>query len=417
MNQHNFLPGKIKVCQICNSDRLIDIINLGDQPLANTLQKKLNDKISLEKYPINVVRCSDCTLLQIDYIVDQTKVYHVNYPYLPGITQTVDNEQKELADYLYNKLSLKTGDTVLDIGSNDGSLLKHFKSKRLDVVGVEPTNIAKLANENEVYTLQSFFNENIAEKIIREKGKIKLITSTNVFAHMSTLGEVMDGIVKVIDDDGYFCFENHYIMEILNKVQYDTFYHEHLRTYSLISLLRLFEMYDLNLFHAQIVSRYGGSIRCIVSKKKIDKTENFKRLLKIEKEALIENVTETYDKFINNIISSRTELLKILSKIKSENKTIIGKSCPARAVVLLNYCEINNQSLDYVAEQPTSLKLDYYIPGTKLKIINDDYLLKNQPDYILLLAWHLSEPIINKWKKKGLKSKFIVPLPKIKIYE
>lgn len=176
-------------------------------------------------------------------------------------------------------------------------------------------------------------------------------------------------------------------------------------------------MYDLNLFHAQIVSRYGGSIRCIVSKKKIDKTENFKRLLKIEKEALIENVTETYDKFINNIISSRTELLKILSKIKSENKTIIGKSCPARAVVLLNYCEINNQSLDYVAEQPTSLKLDYYIPGTKLKIINDDYLLKNQPDYILLLAWHLSEPIINKWKKKGLKSKFIVPLPKIKIYE
>jgi len=417
MNQHNFLPGKIKVCQICNSDKLIDIINLGDQPLANTLQKKLNDKISLEKYPINVVRCSDCTLLQIDYIVDQTKVYHVNYPYLPGITQTVDNEQKELADYLYNKLSLKTGDTVLDIGSNDGSLLKHFKSKRLDVVGVEPTNIAKLANENEVYTLQSFFNENIAEKIIREKGKIKLITSTNVFAHMSTLGEVMDGIVKVIDDDGYFCFENHYIMEILNKVQYDTFYHEHLRTYSLISLLRLFEMYDLNLFHAQIVSRYGGSIRCIVSKKKIDKTENFKRLLKIEKEALIENVTETYDKFINNIISSRTELLKILSKIKSENKTIIGKSCPARAVVLLNYCEINNQSLDYVAEQPTSLKLDYYIPGTKLKIINDDYLLKNQPDYILLLAWHLSEPIINKWKKKGLKSKFIVPLPKIKIYE
>jgi len=264
MNQHNFLPGKIKVCQICNSDKLIDIINLGDQPLANTLQKKLNDKISLEKYPINVVRCSDCTLLQIDYIVDQTKVYHVNYPYLPGITQTVDNEQKELADYLYNKLSLKTGDTVLDIGSNDGSLLKHFKSKRLDVVGVEPTNIAKLANENEVYTLQSFFNENIAEKIIREKGKIKLITSTNVFAHMSTLGEVMDGIVKVIDDDGYFCFENHYIMEILNKVQYDTFYHEHLRTYSLISLLRLFEMYDLNLFHAQIVSRYGGSIRCIV---------------------------------------------------------------------------------------------------------------------------------------------------------
>jgi hypothetical protein len=417
MDQHNFLPGKIKVCQICNSNRLIDVINLGDQPLANTLQKKLDDKISLEKYPINVVRCGDCTLLQLDYIVDQTKVYHADYPYLPGITQTVDNEQKELSDYLYDKLNLKTGDIVLDIGSNDGSLLKHFKNKKLDVVGVEPTNIAKLANENEIYTLQSFFNKNVAEEILRKKGKIKLITSTNVFAHMSTLGDVMDGIVKVIDDDGYFCFENHYIMEILNKVQYDTFYHEHLRTYSLISLLKLFEIYDLNLFHAQIVSRYGGSIRCIVSKKKIDKTESFKKLLKIEKETLIQNVEETYYKFTNNIKSSRNELLKIISKIKSENKTIIGKSCPARAVVLLNYCGIDDKNLDYVAEQPTSLKLDYYIPGTKLKIVNDDCLLKNQPEYILLLAWHLSEPIINKWKKKGLNSKFIVPLPKIKIYE
>ena len=191
--------------------------------MANTLSTKIRNNSEVQKFPINVVRCEECTLLQLDYIVDQNKVYHPDYPYLPGITKTVNEEQKELSDYLFDELNLKTNSSVLDIGSNDGSLLKHFKEKGLNVIGVEPTNIAKIANQNDIYTIQSFFNEGVADKVIKEKGKVKLITSTNVFAHMSTLGDVMDAIVKLLDDDGYFCFENHYIMEILEKVQYDTF--------------------------------------------------------------------------------------------------------------------------------------------------------------------------------------------------
>jgi len=415
MDQHNFPPGRIKNCQICNSTNLIDVINLGDQPLANTLIKNAEDDNKVEKYPVNIVRCEECTLLQIDYIVDQTKVYHLDYPYLPGITKTVDNEQLELSDYLHKELDLKKDQLVVDIGSNDGSLLKHFKAKGIETVGVEPTNISKIANQNGVHTIQSFFNEKTAENIIGKFGKAKLITCTNVFAHMSTLGDVMEGIVKLLDEDGYFCFENHYIMEILDKVQYDTFYHEHLRTYSLMSLNKLFEMYDLNLFDAMNVSRYGGSIRCVVSKKKISQTERLKSLIKKEKNHLIDNSEKTYDAFKNNIVSSKENLVKKIIELKSLNKRIIAKSCPARAVVLLNYCGLNNTHLDYIAEQPTSLKLDQYVPGTKLKIINDDILKENEPDYVLLLAWHLSEPIINKWKKRGLQSKFIIPLPKVEI--
>jgi len=415
MDQHNFPPGRIKNCQICNSTNLIDVINLGDQPLANTLIKNAEDDNKVEKYPVNIVRCKECTLLQIDYIVDQTKVYHLDYPYLPGITKTVDNEQLELSDYLHKELDLKKDQLVVDIGSNDGSLLKHFKAKGIETVGVEPTNISKIANQNGVHTIQSFFNEKTAENIIGKFGKAKLITCTNVFAHMSTLGDVMEGIVKLLDEDGYFCFENHYIMEILDKVQYDTFYHEHLRTYSLMSLNKLFEMYDLNLFDAMNVSRYGGSIRCVVSKKKISQTERLKSLIKKEKNHLIDNSEKTYDAFKNNIVSSKENLVKKIIELKSLNKRIIAKSCPARAVVLLNYCGLNNTHLDYIAEQPTSLKLDQYVPGTKLKIINDDILKENEPDYVLLLAWHLSEPIINKWKKRGLQSKFIIPLPKVEI--
>ena len=415
MNQHNFLPGKINKCQICSSKNLIKIINLGDQPLANSLQKKTKEKYSQEKFPIIVVRCEDCTLLQIDYIVDQNKVYHLDYPYLPGITKTVDNEQKELSDYLFENLELKKNDTVLDIGSNDGSLLKHFRSKGLNVVGIEPTNIAKLANDNGIFTLQSFFNLEVVKNIISNKGKAKLITSTNVFAHMSTLGDVMDGIVEALDDNGFFCFENHYIMEVIEKVQYDTFYHEHLRTYSLISLIKLFEMYNLTLYHAQLVTRYGGSMRCIVSKKQKNQTDSLKKLLEIENEKLVKNKEKTYKDFVQNINQSKKDLTEKLSEIKSKNLTIIGKSCPARAVVLLNYCNLDENNLDFIAEQPTSLKLNYYIPGTNLEIVNDDILLEKKPDYVLLLAWHLSEPIIKKWKKKGLKSKFIIPLPKVRI--
>ena len=413
MKQHNFLTGKIDKCQICGSNNLIQVIDLGHQPLANTLQKNNQDKEKMEKFPINVVRCGDCTLMQIDYIVDQNKVYHQDYPYLPGITQTVDMEQKGLADYLISYLDLNSKDTVLDIGSNDGSLLLHFKEKNLNVVGVEPTNIAKIANRNGVYTIQSFFNADSVKKALQKVGKVKLITSTNVFAHMSTLGDVMDGIVEAIDEDGFFCFENHYIMEIIDKVQYDTFYHEHLRTYSLISLIKLFEIYGLCLFHAQIVTRYGGSIRCLVSKKKRNRSENLNKLIQIEKDRLIDNSEQTYDEFVKKIQRSRNDLKKMLSEIKSKNLSIVAKSCPARAVVLLHYCDLDESTIDFIAEQPTSLKLNYKVPGTNLKIINDDVLMDKDPDYILLLAWHLSKPIVKKWKERGLKSKFIIPLPEV----
>ncbi len=415
MDKHNFTPGKISKCQICGSKNLTNIMTLGNQPLANSLIKNANNESEIKKFPINIIRCEDCTLLQIDYVVNQNEVYHMDYPYLPGITSTVDKEQKQLSDDLCNELNLKMNDLVVDIGSNDGSLLRYFKEKGLNTLGVEPTNIAKIANKNGIDTIQSFFNKDISERIINEQGKAKLITSTNVFAHMSTLGDVMEGITKLLDKDGYYAFENHYIMEILNKVQYDTFYHEHLRTYSLISLIKLFEMYNLCLFDAKIVTRYGGSIRCIVSKKERNKTKRLLNLLENEKNKLVENREETYRVFKEKVEKSKKDLMKIITELKSNGKKIVAKSCPARAVVLLSYCGISNEHVEYVAEQPTSLKLDYYIPGTNLKIVDDEMLKKDEPDYILLLAWHLSEPIIQKWKKRGLKSKFIIPLPEVRI--
>jgi hypothetical protein len=168
----------------------------------------------VKKYPLNIIACKDCTLLQLDYIVDQNKVYHKKYPYLPGITKQVDLEQKEFADDVLKKISLNKNDLVIDIGSNDGNLLKHFK-KKIKVLGVEPTNIAKIANKNKIKTIQSFFNPKTAKLIKNKFGKAKIITATNVFAHMSTLGDVMNSICLLLKEDGFFVFENHYIMPII----------------------------------------------------------------------------------------------------------------------------------------------------------------------------------------------------------
>jgi 23S rRNA U2552 (ribose-2'-O)-methylase RlmE/FtsJ len=410
---HNFKNGKLKKCQICNSKNLTKIISLGNQPLANSLLNNKKQEKLVKKYPLNIIACKNCTLLQLDYVVDQNKVYHKNYPYLPGITKQVDIEQKEFADDVLKKITLNKNDLVIDIGSNDGNLLKYFK-KKIKVLGVEPTNIAKIANKNKIKTIQSFFNPKTAKLIKNKFGRAKIITATNVFAHMSTLGDVMDSICLLLKEDGFFVFENHYIMPIINNVQYDTFYHEHIRTYSLLSLQKLFRIYNLNLYDAKIVKRYGGSIRCFVSRKKIKSSKNLNKLLKIEKNKLIKNFSKTYSSFKKNILNSREELVKQISKIKMQNKTIIAKSCPARAVVLLNYCNIDSNQIEYIAEQPTSLKLNKYIPGTGIKIVDEKVLLKETPDYLLLLAWHISGGIIKKWSKK-IKTKFIIPLPKLKI--
>lgn len=410
---HNFKNGKVNKCQICNSKNLTKIINLGNQPLANSLLNNKRQEKFVKKYPLNIIACKNCTLLQLDYIVDQNKVYHKKYPYLPGITKQVDVEQKEFADDVLKKISLNENDLVIDIGSNDGNLLKHFK-KKIKVLGVEPTNIAKIANKNKIKTIQSFFNPKTAKLIKNKFGKAKIITATNVFAHMSTLGDVMNSICFLLKEDGFFVFENHYIMPIINNVQYDTFYHEHIRTYSLLSLQKLFKIYNLNLYDAKIVKRYGGSIRCFVTRKKIKNSKNLNKLLKIEKNKLIKNFNKTYNNFKKNILNSREELIKQIFKIKMENKTIAAKSCPARAVVLLNYCNIDCNQIEYIAEQPTSLKLNKYIPGTGIKIVDEKILLKKTPDYLLLLAWHISGSIINKWSRK-IKTKFIVPLPKLRI--
>ena len=413
--KHDFKNGQIPCCQICNSQNLNQVIDLGYQPLANTFlsdRSQIGEPVKL--YPINVVRCQKCGLVQLDHIVDQSQVYHSDYPYIPSITGVVNNEQEEFAKTCFKDLDLKKNDLVVDIGSNDGNLLKHFKKLGCRVVGVEPTDTYKLANNIGIKTYNNFFDKKTADFIKKKHGQAKLITATNVFAHMSTLGSVMRGINQLLDKNSFFVFENHYLGDVLQNLQYDTFYHEHLRTYSALPLKYLFDYYKLKFFDAYKVSRYGGSLRCFVSNSKnIKETKNLSLIYKYEKKNF--NNNKTYEIFSKKIKDMSLNLQEFISKVSNKKQIVVGKACPARAIVLLSYNNLNYDKIQYIAEQKTSLKLNLTIPFLNIPVKDSKIFLKDKPDYILLLAWHLKKPIIQKWRKLGLKSKFIIPLPKIQV--
>lgn len=407
----NIKNGNQTYCQITKKKNLIEAIDLGNQPLADSLIEKKDLNKKEKKYPLKLLRSPTLGYAQLSYVVPGEKVYHPHYPYRPGITKEILMHYNDQVKENIKMLNLKKGDLVVDIGSNDGSLLFYYKKFNMKIAGVEPTNIADIANKNNIYTLKKFFNLSSSNHIVKLKGRAKLITSTNVFAHMSTLHDVMLGALNLMDQNSYFIIENHYIKDILEYNQYDSIYHEHIRNYSLKSLVHLFNQYNLKVIDAVVVDRYNGSIKVTATNNlSIKPNPRVNKLLKIEDEFGLFK-SKIWSQFKSNIIKSKKELRKILVYLKKQNKRVVGNSCPARCSTLLNYCDIGVDLINYIAEQPSSLKLNKYLPGVKLPIINNKILFEEQPDFVLILAWHLYKPIIKSLKSKGLKSKFIVPLP------
>lgn len=412
---HSIKAGHITRCQICDYPKLNLVLDLGHQPLCDTLLSEEDLNKPEATYPLRMMWCKNCTGVQIDYCVDGKTVYHPNYPYLSGISKPLVDYQRNMAIGLVSKYNLTKKDLVIDIGSGDGTLLRGFKSKKVKTLGVEPTNIADHANKNGIQTIKSFFDFNLSTKIKSKYGEAKIITTTNVFAHMQTIGEFITGIHNLLEKDGVFISETHYLLDIINGSQFDTIYHEHLRTYSLKSIIKLFEPYDFTITDVERGDRYGGNIRVHITKGKNKiVSKNVVELLKLEKESGLDKL-ETYVKFRNKVQKEKLNFLEFITKTTKLGKKVVGKSCPGRSSTLLNYYGVNKEMLPYLAELPTSLKLGMYLPGKHIPVINEKILLKEKPDYIVLLAWHYADFIMPRLKKAGIKSDFVVPLPKFRV--
>jgi SAM-dependent methyltransferase len=412
---HNVQPGPLRRCQVCGSGNLELVLDVGHQPLCDSLLTKEQLDAPETFYPLRLLRCPDCTLAQLDYVVDGSTVYHPDYPYRTGVTKELVEYQLAMAAALAQRYGIGAADLVVDIGSNDGTLLKGFKRRGARVVGVEPTQIGKLAQQDGIETCISFFDEEVARRIVEGHGNASLIVTSNTFAHMANLGDVVRGIRLLLKDDGVLVVENHYLVDVLEKLQYDTIYHEHIRTYSLASLVKLFSYYGLTVFHAERVSRYGGNIRVHVTKgDKRPVESSVHDLLKLEENLGLAGGA-IYRRFGEKVRESRIRLLDFAVTAAGKGSRFVGNSCPGRANTLLHYCDINIGLMPYIAEQPASLKKGLYSPGKHIPVVDNSILFEEQPEHVVLLAWHYAEAISADLRARGLRSKLIVPLPECKV--
>ena len=412
---HDVEPGPLTFCQVCNSEDLELVIDLGHQPLCDSLLRADQLNQPETNYPLRLVRCRVCSLAQLDYVVPGEVVFHRNYPYRAGITKEVVDHHQESAAEIVSHYGLTKDSLVVDIGSNDGTLLGAFKAHGIRVLGVEPTNIADIANANGVETIKSPFTESVAADIQRDYGNASLITATNVFAHMAALGDVIRGIKRLLGDGGLFMSETHYLLDIIKGFQYDTIYHEHIRSYSLKSLIHLFEANGFTVVDAVRVQRYAGTLRVFAAKGTGHSVSDSVSRLLDEEQSYGLYGPEVYQTFRERSYRAKNELLEIALNAFEKGERLVGNSCPGRCSTLLNFTGIGEDLMPYIAEQPTSLKLGLHLPGKHIPVVNNEILFSEQPDYVVLLAWHYAQPIAKLLRERGLKSRLIVPLPQVHV--
>lgn len=418
MSPNHDLPfGTIDYCQVCGSRDLHPVIDLGHQAPCDSLlwPHQLNEPEST--YPLRLVVCRDCTLAQIDHVVPPEVLFFPDYPYRSGITQTLVEKLSQTAVSTLKKFPLADGSLVIDVGSNDGTVLQAFKAKGMRVLGVEATNIAAIANENGIETLQDFFSETTAEKIVSSHGHASAIVATNVFAHVANLGSIMRGVTQLLRDGGVFVTESHYLVDLLETVQYDSIYHEHLRYYSVKSITTLFDYYGFTVTDVERIENYAGSIRVFAVKGNQEPVSPaVSELLEIETKMGLDDV-QVYEHFVEKVYKARLDLLSLVLSVKAEGGAVVGIGCPGRSSTLINYTGIDTHLMPYIAEQSTSLKLGLYLPGRHIPIVDEQRMFAEQPEYAVMLSWHYAEPIIRKLRERGLQSRIVLPLPEVHVYD
>jgi hypothetical protein len=364
-------------------------------------------------YPAELLYCPECHLVQLGLIVNPKILFPASYPYTSSITKVLRDNFAELYQECMVLYPLNKEDLVIDIGSNDGNLLVNFKENHR-VLGITPEDVGKIAIERGIPTILDYFTRDVALKVKREYGTARLVTATNVFAHIDSVNEVVGSVLELLAQDGIFVVEAQYLLAQIETAQYDNIYHEHLRYYSLHSLKYLFEKHGMEIIHARRIPTHGGSIRTYVARRGTQKIrDTVFALLAEEKEQVTKK--ESLLEFKKRIVFSKLELNALLAAIKKNGKRVYGIGSPSRAITLINYVGIDDGIIDCVLELPNSHKIGKYIPGTLIPVVAEDRLAADQPDYAILFSWHIAEELAPKLRAKGFKGDFIVPLPKPRI--
>ena len=406
-------------CRMCNSSNLKQFLDLGYTPPADAFLRKEQLLEPEVYYPLRVVVCEDCGLIQLDYVVSAEILYRHDYPYESSMTLTGKKHWEEFANTVVEKFSLDEKDLVIDIGSNVGVLLGYFRDAGTNILGVDPaSNIVRIAEKSGIETINEFFNIDTAKDIKKTKGEARVITGTNVFAHMDDLQGVVESVKYLLSEDGVFIIEAPYLTHLLDRIEYDTIYHEHLSYVSIKPVSNFLNNYDMEIIDIQERDIHGGSVRIFSALRGAHKINNrvIQRFVDEEDKKSIYSY-ENLRAFSDKVEKNRMELTWLLRKLKNEGKTIAGVSAPAKGMTLLNYCRIGTEILDFVTEK-SMLKVGRYTPGTHIPVLTDKDLIDKMPDYALLLAWNFADEImanLTEYTNKG--GKFIMPIPVPRIIE
>jgi C-methyltransferase C-terminal domain/Methyltransferase domain/Putative zinc binding domain len=400
----------VECCQVCGHAPLDDMLSLGYMPPVNQMVTIGEVPRQQPWFPTNLLYCRNCDLVQLGLAVDPAIIFPPEYPYTSGTTRLLRDNFADLQRESAAMLGLGKDDLVVDIGSNDGTLLANFNNAGIRVLGIEPTDVGDLANKRGIPTLKRYFSPEVAQEVMAEHGLASVVTAANCFAHMEDVHSIVDGIVAMLKDDGTFISESHYLIGLIDTLQYDTVYHEHLRYYSLASLKHLMEMHDLEIFHARPIPSHGGSIRVYAARRGVHlKQDSVRRMLAAEPrgEAMVKRLAV----FRRDVALSKLRLLAMLRELKENGQRIVGISAPSRASTLINYVGLDEALIDYVCEIPGSLKIGKYMPGTQIPVVDEARLMEDRPDGAVIFSWHIADELAPKLRAKGFRGQLITPLP------
>jgi hypothetical protein len=405
---------RLESCRVCGGGPLKPFLDLGETPLANSFLTKERLGAAEPRYPLALVFCGGCALVSLSGVVDPEVMFR-DYLYVSGTSDTMPRHFAELGTEVVDRFVGTPGGLVVEIGSNDGTLLRAVNGRGARVLGVEPaTNIAAIAERAGVPTVNDFFSARLARTLRAKHGPARAVLANNVVAHVHDVRDLVAGVHDLLDADGVMVMEAPYLVDLLDHVEYDTVYHEHLSYFAFAPLVRLMANAGLHVFDVRRVAVHGGSLRVYASRDPRPAAAEVGRLRAVERERRLETLAP-YEAFADRVRAQRASLVALLRRLRSGGKRVVGYGAPAKGNTMLNYCEIDTTLLDYTVDK-NPLKQGMFTPGMRLSVRPVETLLTDQPDYALLLAWNFADEILRQqasYREGG--GQFIHPLPEPRI--
>ena len=389
-------------------------MSFGKMPIANGFISSISDDEFL--YDLILCFCPNCFMVQLGETVKPQMMFNDNYHFISSTSKVMAEHFEDMAKEIIDHVSDKKSPFVVEIGCNDGIMLKHIAAQKIKQIGIEPSkNVAQLAKEKGINVIEEFFNLNTAEKIIRDYGKADVICGANVFCHIEDLNSLFAGINLLLKDNGILFFEDPYLLDIIEKTSFDQIYDEHVYYFSGLSISELARRHNMQLADMAHQDVHGGSMRYYIKKDGLGAiTDRAKECLSQEKAFGLQKI-ESYLDFKDKVDRICQDLKTTLAKIKQESNRIAGYGATSKSTTLLNYAQIGPDIIDYISDI-TPTKINKYTPGTHIPIRSHEFFTADNPPYTLLFAWNHKEEILKKekeYRKRG--GKFITYFPQVSI--